>query len=431
MDKEVQVLKQGEQERGGCLENNVGQSRTLIAVSICLAGLAALALFMLSRAEEASDRPNRQRIARNRSIVAHAAKRLGVSVELALAVAAAESAFDDTAVSSAGAVGLMQVMPATGKEVVAQFALQSGDLNDPRDNALIGCLYLKEMLRRYRGDLHLALAAYNAGPGSVDRWIGEACGLPGPEIIGQFAYRETRQYVAEVTTRAQSALLASRVELRYAHTVEDGETLESIASDAGVSVTQILRLNGIDEDTTIQCGQCLWLRPVSGDDTAADARVPAATAAIDVEMLVEKAERRLQVVVRGVKLKQYRIGLGFDPKGDKQREGDGRTPEGVYYVCRRSRGRYGRSLGLSYPNTVDAARGLGERLIDRQEYDKIVQCMSVQRQPPWNTALGGAILIHGQGSGRDWTAGCIALDDDDANELFALTPMGARVAILP
>jgi soluble lytic murein transglycosylase len=138
-----------------------------------------------------------RRRAENRRLIADAARRLELPPALLLAVAETESGFDDRAVSKRGAQGLLQVMPQTGREV----AVRTGFSRDPAarsDHALVGGSYLRSLLERYRGDLHLALAAYQAGPTRVDEWVARGRGLPGPETIEMFAFKETRRYVADV-----------------------------------------------------------------------------------------------------------------------------------------------------------------------------------------------------------------------------------------
>jgi murein L,D-transpeptidase YafK len=129
-------------------------------------------------------------------------------------------------------------------------------------------------------------------------------------------------------------------------------------------------------------------------------------------------------------VKEYPIGLGSDPIPDKEREGDGRTPEGEFFICTRlARSRWHRFLGISYPSQDDARRGLDQGLITETERQAITLAHRHHRQPPWKTRLGGEIGIHGGGSGADWTAGCIALDNDAIEELFPVLPHGTPVQI--
>lgn len=126
------------------------------------------------------------------------------------------------------------------------------------------------------------------------------------------------------------------------------------------------------------------------------------------------------------------MGLGPDPAGTKLQQGDGRTPEGEYYVCTRlERSRFHRFLGLSYPGIADARRGYREGLLTGAERDRIVAAQVKRQQPSWNTRLGGAVGIHGNGSSSDWTAGCIAVEDREIEELFAVLPLGTPVTVLP
>ncbi|MBN1942421.1 MAG: L,D-transpeptidase [Phycisphaerae bacterium] len=148
-------------------------------------------------------------------------------------------------------------------------------------------------------------------------------------------------------------------------------------------------------------------------------------------LLVEKSKQRLTVFDGRRIVKQYPASTGRNP-GDKRREGDYRTPEGEFYVCvKNAKSKYTRALGLSYPSRDDARRGLRDGLITRQDYDRIVQAMDNKRQPPWNTPLGGEIMIHGDRRGGRTTQGCIALEDRDILELFPRIPLGTRVMIQP
>lgn len=149
-------------------------------------------------------------------------------------------------------------------------------------------------------------------------------------------------------------------------------------------------------------------------------------------IVVHKARRELLVFSGETLLKKYRAALGSNPVPPKERQGDRATPEGTYVVCRKNpQSRFFLSLGLSYPNPADAERGLRTGLVTRRQHRQIVESARTGACPPWDTALGGQIFIHGRGSATDWTWGCVALDDDDIRELYARVPVGTPVVIEP
>jgi hypothetical protein len=153
---------------------------------------------------------------------------------------------------------------------------------------------------------------------------------------------------------------------------------------------------------------------------------------VDPKLLAEKSRRTLTVFSDGRPVKTYRIALGTDSVAPKEREGDGRTPEGTFFVCvKNAESRYNLSLGLSYPSEADAQRGVDDRLISKREQRAIVDALRRYRKPPWNTKLGGEIMIHGGGTQRDWTEGCLALSDSDVEELYPRIPLGTEVEIRP
>ena len=148
--------------------------------------------------------------------------------------------------------------------------------------------------------------------------------------------------------------------------------------------------------------------------------------------IVIKKKKRLLQIFDGEKLvRKYKIALGFSAKGGKEIEGDGKTPEGEFYVfTKNDQSRFYLSLGLSYPNAEDAKRGIEKKLISPEENDAILKATREKQMPPQKTALGGEIYIHGGGTETDWTEGCVALRDEEIKEIFDAIPIGARVRIL-
>lgn len=125
----------------------------------------------------------------NESIVRIAARQIGLDENLAVAVMSQESRGKTNATSPKGASGLMQVMPGTFKQM-------GGDMSkiyDPQENARIGTAYLKKMLDDYDGDIPAALAAYNAGPGRVQKF--------GRDVTKWNGFKETKNYVPSVMAR--------------------------------------------------------------------------------------------------------------------------------------------------------------------------------------------------------------------------------------
>lgn len=152
----------------------------------------------------------------------------------------------------------------------------------------------------------------------------------------------------------------------------------------------------------------------------------------DPRIVVYKAKRQLEFYSGEKLLRTYRVGLGFSPVEDKQREGDGRTPEGDFYVfVKNPKSAYYLSLGVSYPNVEDAERGLRDRLISRAQYAEIVKANQKKTGPPQYTPLGGLIYIHGAGAQSDWTLGCVALENEHMRELFDAVVVGTPVTIKP
>lgn len=131
-------------------------------------------------------------------------------------------------------------------------------------------------------------------------------------------------------------------------------------------------------------------------------------------VLVYKENRKMYLMHNEEVLASYEIGLGFAPEGDKEIEGDGKTPEGDYVIDRRNpNSEFHLSIGVSYPNDEDRknAKALGER-------------------------PGGDIFIHGRpwkyrSGGQDWTAGCIAVTNDEIEDIYAMVRNGTLISIYP
>ena len=147
-------------------------------------------------------------------------------------------------------------------------------------------------------------------------------------------------------------------------------------------------------------------------------------------IVVYKKDRKLELYSDRTLVRTYRVGLGFSPVADKQREGDGATPEGDFYIfVKNNKSAYYLSLGVSYPNAEDAERGLRDGLITKTQRDEIVEAIRKKVAPPQYTKLGGLIYIHGHGAKSDWTWGCVALENDDIKELYDAVSVGTPVTI--
>jgi len=134
-------------------------------------------------------------------------------------------------------------------------------------------------------------------------------------------------------------------------------------------------------------------------------------------ILIEKSARRLTASRGGETVLEFPIALGFQPIGDKQQEGDGKTPEGIFRIDRRNpASAYHLSLGIDYPRAEDRARARAA-----------------------GVSPGGDIFIHGQPNAAsslitlpgDWTAGCIAVSNEQMEILWRLAAIGTEVEIRP
>ena len=152
-----------------------------------------------------------------------------------------------------------------------------------------------------------------------------------------------------------------------------------------------------------------------GGDSSKPSKMKSYSGPPVTQIVVKKGERKMYLVSGKTAIKSYQINLGNQPVGDKQYEGDGKTPEGLYFIDRfNPNSRYHLSVGISYPSAQDVA-----------------QAAALGLRP------GGDIFIHGLGpEGRalnkaDWTAGCIAVTDEEIEEIFAMLRPGVPVFIYP
>lgn len=119
---------------------------------------------------------------------------------LASAVIKVESNFQPYAKSSRGAMGLMQIMPETGKEMARKLKIKPfavSDLNNPEINLRIGLYYLAHLKKQFNGDVYLTLAAYNGGSANVQKWLAEKK-IDRDGVVDQIPFEETKGFVQKV-----------------------------------------------------------------------------------------------------------------------------------------------------------------------------------------------------------------------------------------
>jgi murein L,D-transpeptidase YafK len=150
------------------------------------------------------------------------------------------------------------------------------------------------------------------------------------------------------------------------------------------------------------------------------------------KIYILKEQRRLWLVQDRMLVRDYHVALGFSPKGDKYFRGDGRTPEGEFFICgKNASSQYYKSLAINYPSERNAESALSCGTISYAEFCSIKQANNAMKLPPSNTALGGLVMIHGGGCQKDWTLGCVALQNSSMDELFSVVQVGTPVYILP
>ncbi|MEP6992117.1 MAG: L,D-transpeptidase family protein [bacterium] len=159
--------------------------------------------------------------------------------------------------------------------------------------------------------------------------------------------------------------------------------------------------------------------PHAGPSLAMSSSAVAPPLGLVDSIVVEKKAHRLTLFRDGRPMRTYLVALGGHPMGDKLSAGDKRTPEGLFYIdSRQPNSRYHLALHISYPDAIHRARSLAA-----------------------GTQPGGDIMIHGLPNGmgaagalhrqNDWTNGCVALTDEEIEQIWSVVPIGTPVEIKP
>lgn len=155
-------------------------------------------------------------------------------------------------------------------------------------------------------------------------------------------------------------------------------------------------------------------------------------------IVIDKAIKNLVLFQEGKQVAEFPATFGIDPDSDKYKAFDCATPEGLYFITgKKIHNRFHRLLGISYPNLVNAEKGLAKGVLPLMEYKRIYEAIQESRRPPADTCIGSGIAIHGGGvfrpfdmaRERDWTEGCIALNNKDIEKVFSFSRTGTPVII--
>ena len=155
---------------------------------------------------------------------------------------------------------------------------------------------------------------------------------------------------------------------------------------------------------------------------------------------ISKSDRSLVIKRDEAVIRHYGISHGRGGKGTKIRAGDNKTPTGTYRVTKfKANSKFHFFIQLNYPNPLDAWRGYRNEVISADEFKRITLAYKRKSLPPQNTGLGGYIGIHGIGTTTDeksriheahnWTEGCIAVTNEEINELRKYISLGTKVVI--
>ena len=155
---------------------------------------------------------------------------------------------------------------------------------------------------------------------------------------------------------------------------------------------------------------------------------------------ISKSDRILVIKQNEKTIKQYNISHGRGGKGTKIRSGDNKTPTGTYRAIDfKTNSKFHFFIQLNYPNPLDAWRGYRNEVISAAEFKQIIQAYKRKSLPPQSTGLGGYIGIHGIGlmtaeksrihEAHNWTEGCIAVKNEEINELKKYITLGTKIVI--
>jgi LysM repeat protein len=246
------------------------------------------------------------------------------------------------------------------------------------------------------------------------------------------------------------------------YTVKDSDSLYWIASQYGVTLSALKAANSLTSEL-IYPGQILTI-PAKGWEPAVSRKpqqfvpensspqrpqtqAPVSLAGIldakgltnaALTIVVDKSDHVLSIYAGSQWLKSYHVELGDSGLGDKAVSGDHKTPEGNFYIAEKSvlnppdQFLGSRWMRLSYPNVEDAGRGLDQGIIDQSTYNTIVSANNNREIPPQSTALGGGVGIHGGDAptlGKDWTWGCVGLQNQDVEDFYNFVGVGTPVVI--
>lgn len=205
-----------------------------------------------------------------------------------------------------------------------------------------------------------------------------------------------------------------------------GEAACALVLSKTASVSGSLALVDPRWDPAVGIGDCAAAWGVAGE------KLSSCDTTKDDYIVIHKSKRNLALCKSGKLVKNVRSGLGSSPTGDKVKEGDGKTPEGVFFVPRLiPDSAFYKGFLISYPSREDADRGMATSLITSQQRSQIHSAHSACVEPPQLTALGGEIAIHGSRSDKDWTRGDVGLDDSSVDLLWGAIGVGDTVVVVP